>query len=129
MFSADAARGLDALRRFEAGKYKKELLVCYVPLQSMDAVLLTDKHLAVMQMSTLEPRFKLKISEVSGAATKGNSVLVSVKPPSASSTKYLTEALGVTTAVRERVLAVGDLEKAEYLVSSISACCQAATQP
>ena len=47
---------------------------------------------------------------------------ISIKAPTTSSSKYLTEALGVTTAVRERLLAVGDLEKAEYLASSINAC-------
>ena len=47
---------------------------------------------------------------------------IAIKAPTTSSSKYLTEALGVTTAVRERLLAVGDLEKAEYLASSINAC-------
>jgi hypothetical protein len=35
---------------------------------------------------------------------------------------------GVSTAVRERMLPCGDLEKAEYLVSSIRACLLAASQ-
>jgi hypothetical protein len=171
-------------RRFEAGKYRAEHLVCYLTMTGMEAVLLTDKRLVVMQSTTLEKRFKHNLDDIASASTKGNGVLVcactphthththtpsrvraytqidtgikartmvltscallyttsstlsnvpctykfgalpqiSIKAPTTSSSKYLTEALGVTTAVRERLLAVGDLEKAEYLVSSIRAC-------
>jgi hypothetical protein len=38
----------------------------------MDAVLLTDKHLAVMESTTLEKRFKLKISEIASVSIKGS---------------------------------------------------------
>jgi hypothetical protein len=38
----------------------------------MDAVLLTDKHLAVMEATTLEKRFKLKITEITSASIKGS---------------------------------------------------------
>ena len=38
----------------------------------MDAVLLTDKHLAVMEATTLEKRFKLKMSEIASTSIKGS---------------------------------------------------------
>jgi len=73
----------------------------YIHMQSTDALLLTDKHLAVMEGTTLETRFKMKVCDIGAAATRGSGVLVTLKPPSSSSSKYFTEALGVSTAVRE----------------------------
>ena len=127
LYDLHAAKGLDKLKRFDGGKYRGELLVCYFELQktSMDAVLLTDKHLVVIDEHSLEKRFKVNISDISAATTKGTGVLICIKPPTLSSSKYLSEALGVSSAVRERLLPCGDLEKAEFLASTISACCLA----
>jgi hypothetical protein len=127
-YDLEAAKGLDVLLRFEGGRYRHELLVCYVMLQSLDALLLTDKHLAVMQECTLEKRFRHKITDIASAATKGTGVLITIKAPAPSSSKFLTEALGVSSPVRERLLPCGDLDKAEYLASSINACRLAAAQ-
>ena len=65
------------------------------------------------------------VSDISTGTTKGTGVLICIKPPTLSSSKYLSEALGVSSAVRERLLPCGDLEKAEYLACTITACCLA----
>jgi hypothetical protein len=63
-------------RRFEAGKFRTEHLVCYLAMTGMEDVLLTDKHLVVMQTTTLEKRFKHSLFDIASACTKGNGVLV-----------------------------------------------------
>ena len=130
IYDMHEAQGRDVLQRFEAGRFREELLLAYVVLQaeSMEAILLTDQTLAVMQVCTLERRFKVKVAEIESAVTKGSGVLVTIKPPAATSSKYFSEAIGVSVAVRERVLPCGDLEKAEFLVSTIKAACLAVAQ-
>ena len=58
------------------------------------------------------------VSDISTGTTKGTGVLICIKPPTLSSSKYLSEALGVSSTFRERLLPCVDLEKAEYLVST-----------
>ena len=50
--------------------------MCYLAMTGMEDVLLTDKHLVVMQTTTLEKRFKHGLSDIVSACTKGNGVLV-----------------------------------------------------
>lgn len=126
VFDARAATGFDVLRRVNAGAYRRELFVAYSQLQGMEAVLVTDKRLVVMEVCTLEVRFKVKMSDISSARTQGSGVMVTMKSASSQGIKFYTEALGVSSPKPDRHLSCGDLDTAEWLVSSIMACCQAA---
>uniref|UniRef100_A0A6U6DH86 Intermembrane lipid transfer protein VPS13-like C-terminal domain-containing protein n=1 Tax=Guillardia theta TaxID=55529 RepID=A0A6U6DH86_GUITH len=124
-YDLETSAGLDILKRFDGGKYSKEHLVLYCRLQGTDAVMLTDKRLVVMEVCTLEKRWKVDVSDISSVKTTGSGVIIHTRPPSMQDIKFFKEALGVTNSARERQLNCGDLEQAEYIVSSITACCMA----
>lgn len=58
------ARGLDALRGVCGGAYKNEFFVGYAALQGVDAVLITDLHVIVHEVCTLDKRFVIALSEL-----------------------------------------------------------------